>query len=96
MDRLDEEKLQMLRTWGEGLLSDGRDEIRAAGRAVSRCSSRRLSACTSTFGTLAKTLRARWRCSQLESHKSERPPGLALHRRIKALRSRRLSSSADE
>ena len=34
MDRLDEEKLEMLRTWGEGLMSDGRDELRAAGRAV--------------------------------------------------------------
>ena len=28
MDRLDEEKLEMLRTWGEGLLNDGRDELR--------------------------------------------------------------------
>jgi hypothetical protein len=34
MDRLDEEKLEMLRTWGEGLLNDGRDELRAAGRAI--------------------------------------------------------------
>jgi hypothetical protein len=35
MDRLDEDKLEMLRTWGEGLLDDGRDELRAAGRAIS-------------------------------------------------------------
>jgi hypothetical protein len=35
VDRLDEEKLEMLRTWGEGLLNDGRDELRAAGRAIS-------------------------------------------------------------
>jgi hypothetical protein len=35
MDRLDEDKLEMLRTWGEGLLNDGRDELRAAGRAIS-------------------------------------------------------------
>jgi hypothetical protein len=34
MDRLDEEKLEMLRAWGEGLLNDGRDELRAAGRAI--------------------------------------------------------------
>ena len=34
MDRLDEEKLEMLGTWGEGLLNDGRDELRAAGRAI--------------------------------------------------------------
>jgi len=34
MDRLDEEKLELLRTWGEGLLADGRDELRAAGRAI--------------------------------------------------------------
>jgi hypothetical protein len=34
MDRLDEEKLEMLATWGEGLLADGRDELRAAGRAI--------------------------------------------------------------
>jgi hypothetical protein len=34
MDRLDEEKLEMLRTWGEGLLNDGRDELRAAGKAI--------------------------------------------------------------
>jgi hypothetical protein len=34
VDRLDEEKLETLRTWGEGLLNDGRDEVRAAGRAI--------------------------------------------------------------
>lgn len=34
MDRLDEEQLEMLRTWGEGLLNDGRPELRAAGRAI--------------------------------------------------------------
>lgn len=33
-DRLDEEKLEMLRAWGEGLSSDGRDELRAAGKAI--------------------------------------------------------------
>jgi hypothetical protein len=34
MDRLDEEKLETLSTWGEGLLDDGRAELRAAGSAI--------------------------------------------------------------
>jgi hypothetical protein len=34
MDRLDEEKLETLWTWGEGLLDDGRAELRAAGSAI--------------------------------------------------------------
>jgi hypothetical protein len=34
MDRLDEEKLETLGTWGEGLLDDGRAELRAAGSAI--------------------------------------------------------------
>jgi hypothetical protein len=33
-ERLDEEKLATLRRWGEGLCSDDRDEVRAAGRAI--------------------------------------------------------------
>jgi hypothetical protein len=33
-DRLDEEKLGMLRDWGEGLSSDSSDELRAAGKAI--------------------------------------------------------------
>ena len=32
--RLDEEKLEMLRSWGDGLSQDPRDEVRAAGRAI--------------------------------------------------------------
>jgi len=32
--RLDEEKIETLRAWGEGLQSDGREEVRAAGRAI--------------------------------------------------------------
>jgi hypothetical protein len=31
---LDEEKLETLRTWGDGLCGDPRDEVRAAGRAI--------------------------------------------------------------
>ncbi len=32
--RLDEEKLETLRSWGAGLSADGRDELRAAGKAI--------------------------------------------------------------
>jgi len=33
-ERLDEERLEILRTWGAGLSSSGRDELRAAGKAI--------------------------------------------------------------
>jgi hypothetical protein len=33
-ERLDETKLETLRKWGEGLGSDGREEVRAAGKAI--------------------------------------------------------------
>jgi hypothetical protein len=32
--RLDEEKIETLRSWGEGLQTDPREEVRAAGRAI--------------------------------------------------------------
>ncbi len=32
--RLDEAKLETLRTWGEGLQTDPREEVRASGRAI--------------------------------------------------------------
>jgi hypothetical protein len=32
--RLDETKVETLRSWGEGLQSDPREEVRAAGRAI--------------------------------------------------------------
>jgi len=32
--RLDEEKIETLRSWGEGLQNDFREEVRAAGRAI--------------------------------------------------------------
>ena len=32
--RLDDEKLETLRRWGVGLGADGRDELRAAGKAI--------------------------------------------------------------
>jgi hypothetical protein len=34
VERLDEEKIELLRRWGVGLQSDERDELRAAGRAI--------------------------------------------------------------
>jgi len=33
-ERLDEAKIETLRTWGEGLRTDPREEVRAAGRAI--------------------------------------------------------------
>jgi hypothetical protein len=33
-ERLDEERLEVLRTWGAGLSTNGRDELRAAGKAI--------------------------------------------------------------
>ena len=32
--RLDDEKLETLRSWGAGLAAGGRDELRAAGKAI--------------------------------------------------------------
>jgi hypothetical protein len=34
VDRLDEERLEILRRWGAGLASDHREELRAAGKAI--------------------------------------------------------------
>jgi hypothetical protein len=34
VDRLDEERLEILRGWGAGLASDRREELRAAGKAI--------------------------------------------------------------
>lgn len=34
VERLDEERIEMLRSWGEGLSASDRDELRAAGRAI--------------------------------------------------------------
>jgi len=94
MDRLDEEKLEMLRTWGEGLLSDGRDELRAAGRAISMLVEEVERLHVDLWHARQDTARE-MEMQSAESHESQRQPGLALQRRIKAFRSRRLSSSAD-
>jgi len=95
MDRLDEEKLEMLRTWGEGLVSDGRDEIRAAGRAISMLVEE-VERLHVDLWHARQDAAGEMEIQAAESHKSQRQPGLALRRRLKALRSRRLSSSADE
>ena len=34
MERLDEAKIELLHRWGEGLANEGREELRAAGRAI--------------------------------------------------------------
>ena len=34
VERLDEERLETLRTWGTGLSTNARDELRAAGKAI--------------------------------------------------------------
>ncbi len=34
VDRLDEQRLEILRGWGAGLASDEREELRAAGKAI--------------------------------------------------------------
>ncbi len=34
IDRLDEQRLEILRGWGAGLASDERQELRAAGKAI--------------------------------------------------------------
>jgi len=34
VERLDEERLETLRTWGAGLSTSARDELRAAGKAI--------------------------------------------------------------
>jgi len=34
VDRLDEERIEILRGWGAGLAADSREELRAAGKAI--------------------------------------------------------------
>ena len=95
MDRLDEDKLEMLRTWGEGLLNDGRDELRAAGRAISML----VEEIESLYVDLWHARQAAAKETEMlraESYESQGQPGLAFQRRIRALRRRRLSGSADE
>ena len=94
MDRLDEEKLEMLRTWGEGLLNDGRDELRAAGRAISMLVEEIERLHIDLWH--ARNNADEGEIQGAESEGSRRQLGLALQRRISGLRSRGLSGSADE
>ncbi len=95
MDRLDEDKLEMLRTWGEGLMNDGRDELRAAGRAISMLVEEIESLYVDLWHARQDAAKET-EMQRAESYKSRRQPGLAFQQRIRALRSRRLSGSADE
>jgi hypothetical protein len=96
MDRLDEEKLEMLRTWGEGLLNDGRDELRAAGRAVLMLVQEIELLHVDLWHARQDTAKEGEMQPGAESGESRRQLGFALQRRISALRSRGLSGSADE
>jgi hypothetical protein len=96
MDRLDEEKLEMLGTWGEGLLNDGRDELRAAGRAILMLVEEIELLHVDLWHARQDTAEEAERQPGAESRQSGRQLGLALQRRISALRSRGLSGSADE
>jgi hypothetical protein len=95
MDRLDEEKLEMLRAWGEGLVNDGRDELRAAGRALLMLVEEIELLYVDLWHARHQTAQEA-EIQQAESGESRRQLGLALQRRIRALRSRGLSGSADE
>jgi hypothetical protein len=95
MDRLDEEKLEIMRTWGEGLLNDGRDELRAAGRAIMMLVEEIELLHVDLWHARQHTAKEA-ELQPEESRESRRQLGLALHRRISALRSRGLSGSADE
>jgi hypothetical protein len=95
MDRLDEEKLEMLRTWGEGLLNDGRDELKAAGRAIMMLVEE-IEQLHVDLWHARQDAAKKAEIQRPESGESRRQLGLALRRRISALRSRGLSGSADE
>ena len=95
MDRLDEQKLEMLRTWGEGLLNDGRDELRAAGRAISMLVEEIERLHVDVWHARQDTAKEA-EIQRAEPSEPRRQPGFALRRRIRALRSRRLSGSAGE
>jgi hypothetical protein len=95
MDRLDEDKLELLRTWGEGLSNDGRDELRAAGRAllmlVEEIERLHVDLWHARHHNAKET-----EMQRAESGESQGQLGPTLLRRIGALRKRGLSGSADE
>jgi hypothetical protein len=95
MDRLDEEKLEMLRTWGEGLLTDGRDEVKAAGRAIMMLVEEIERLHVDLWHARQDTAKEAG-MQRAESGESRRQLGSALQRRISALRSRGLSRAPEE
>jgi hypothetical protein len=95
MDRLDEEKLEILRAWGEGLLNDGRDELRAAGRAISMLAEEIELLHVDLWHARQHTAKDE-EMQQAESVESRRQLGLGLQRRISALRNRGVSRAPDE
>jgi hypothetical protein len=95
MDRLDEDKLEMLRSWGEGLLSDGRDELRAAGRALLMLVEEIERLHVDLWHARHQIAKEAER-QRAESDELRGQLGSTLRRRISAFRSRGLSSSADE
>ena len=95
MDRLDEEKLEMLRAWGEGLVNDGRDELRAAGRALLMLVEEIELLHVDLWHARQHTAEEA-EIQRAKSGKSRRQLGLALQRRISTLRRRGLSGSADD
>lgn len=95
MDRLDEDKLELLRTWGEGLLNDGRDELRAAGRALLMLVEEIERLHVDLWHARHHTAKEA-EMQRAESCESQGQLGSTLRRRISALRNRGLSGSADE
>lgn len=85
----------MLRAWGEGLLNDGRAELKAAGRAIMILVEEIELLHVDLWHARQDTAKAA-EIQRAESEGSRRQLGLLLQRRIAALRSSGLSRSADE
>jgi hypothetical protein len=75
IDRLDEERLEILRSWGIGLASDDREELRAAGKAITVLIEE-IDRCRSTSGMREPSSASR------ASHSSLLPQGVALRDRL--------------
>jgi hypothetical protein len=87
VERLDEERIELLRRWGEALANDGRDEVRAAGRAISILTEEieLLHIDLRNEGSIRRAL------TSAEGHTSAAQPDLqaSLHTRLAKLRRRR-------
>ncbi len=93
-ERLDQDKIEILRTWGEGLLNDGRAEVGAAGRAILLLIEEieRLNVDLWHAGRLEATEDA----PEATSEKPAEEVGSALRRRLGAFRYQTPSPPADE